>query len=25
MLPTADSGEMLSCVHCHADVGHAFR
>ncbi len=23
MLPVHESGDMLSCVHCHADVGHA--
>lgn len=25
MLPTHPGGEILSCVHCHADVGHAQR
>jgi cytochrome c nitrite reductase small subunit len=23
MLPTEEGGDMLSCVHCHASVGHA--
>lgn len=23
MLPAVEGGEMLSCVHCHASVGHA--
>jgi cytochrome c nitrite reductase small subunit len=23
MLPSDDESEMLSCIHCHADVGHA--
>lgn len=22
MLPAASAGEMLMCIHCHADVGH---
>ncbi|MEN6494679.1 MAG: cytochrome c nitrite reductase small subunit [Thermoguttaceae bacterium] len=25
MLPATGEGEMLSCVHCHSDVGHAHR
>lgn len=25
MLPAEPGGDMLSCVHCHADVGHAGR
>jgi cytochrome c nitrite reductase small subunit len=25
MLPAEPGGEMLSCVHCHRDVGHARR
>ena len=25
MLTTEADGEMLSCVHCHSDVGHAHR
>ncbi len=25
MLPTEPGGEMLLCVHCHGDVGHAGR
>ena len=25
MLPDDSEGEMLSCVHCHSDVGHALR
>jgi hypothetical protein len=25
MLPAEPDGEMLSCVHCHSDVGHALR
>ena len=25
MLPVQAGGEMLSCVHCHSDVGHAQR
>jgi hypothetical protein len=25
MLPTDSDSEMLSCVHCHSDVGHAHR
>jgi cytochrome c nitrite reductase small subunit len=25
MLPVEEGGEMLLCVHCHSDVGHAHR
>jgi hypothetical protein len=25
MLPAGSGAEMLSCVHCHSDVGHALR
>ena len=25
MLPGSSEDDMLSCVHCHRDVGHAFR
>ena len=25
MLPVEAGGEMLMCIHCHSDVGHAFR
>ncbi len=25
MLPDEPGGDMLSCVHCHSDVGHALR
>jgi cytochrome c nitrite reductase small subunit len=25
MLPAAADGEMLMCIHCHSDVGHALR
>ncbi len=25
MRPASDGGDMLSCVHCHSDVGHAHR
>jgi cytochrome c nitrite reductase small subunit len=25
MLPEDPNGEMSSCVHCHSDVGHAYR
>lgn len=25
MLPEQPGGDMLSCVHCHSDVGHAHR
>jgi cytochrome c nitrite reductase small subunit len=25
MLPAADDGENLMCIHCHSDVGHALR
>jgi hypothetical protein len=23
MLPSGEDSEMLSCIHCHARVGHA--
>lgn len=25
MLPATDGGDMLTCIHCHSDVGHAGR
>jgi cytochrome c nitrite reductase small subunit len=25
MLPAEDEDEMLACIHCHSDVGHAHR
>jgi hypothetical protein len=25
MLPAETNDEMLSCVHCHSDAGHAHR